>query len=77
MIETEINSLMEKTATGWSCRRCDYVTKNKQNLVNHIESKHVNIGGAPCEYCDKVCPTRHALQMHTLRQHPSNVPCRV
>ena len=37
--------------------------------MNHIESKHVNIGGVSCPHCPKVCPTRHALQMHVRRQH--------
>ena len=39
LIETEILSLMEKTSEGWSCRKCDYVTRSKQGLVNHIERR--------------------------------------
>ena len=53
----------------WICKACDYSTLYKHVIVGHIESKHVDIGGAPCQFCPKVCPTRHALQMHVKRNH--------
>ena len=43
--------------------------KDEVNQLKPSQSKHVNIGGAHCQYCDKICPTRHALLMHTARQH--------
>ena len=66
MIGTEINNLMEKTVTGWSCRPCDYVTRSKQGFVNHIESKHVNIRGASCQYT----PFRYTLSVSTRVMFP-------
>ena len=72
-IESQIVSLMVRSDRGWECAECGYSTTNKQGLVNHIESKHVNIGGAQCPHCHKVCPTRHALQMHVSRQHQNPV----
>ncbi len=68
-IEDRILEFMVQTDRGWECRTCQYSTTNRKGLMNHIESKHVNIGGVSCPHCPKVCPTRHALQMHVRRQH--------
>ena len=70
-IEIQISQLMFKTAGGWECGQpgCGYVA-NKWSLRNHIESKHISIGGIQCDQCSKVCPTRHALTMHMKRNHP-------
>ena len=71
-IENQISQLMIKTEGGWQCGQveCDYVSNQKCNLRNHIESKHVDIGGIQCNYCPKVCPTNHAFSMHLKRNHP-------
>ena len=69
-IENQISQLMIRTDRGWQCGQpgCDYVA-NKWSLRNHIESKHIDIGGIQCDRCSKVCPTRHALTMHIKRNH--------
>ena len=69
-IENQISQLMIRTDRGWQCGQpgCDYVA-NKWSLRNHIESKHIDIGGIQCDHCSKVCPTRHALTMHIKRNH--------
>jgi len=72
-LDRQICGLMDKDYSGaWQCQRCDYSTRNKQGMINHIESKHVESGGATCQFCGRVCPTRHALQMHVIRQHQSD-----
>ena len=70
LLDREIFGLMDKDYSGaWQCQRCDYSTRNKQGMINHIESKHVDSGGTTCQFCGRTCPTRHALQMHVIRQH--------
>ena len=53
-IEIQISQLMFKTAGGWECGQpgCGYVA-NKWSLRNHIESKHISIGGIQCDQCSK------------------------
>ena len=52
----------------FKCSECEYETTVKGNLGKHIEAKHIS-PGVSCQYCSKLCPTRHALRMHTTRQH--------
>jgi len=52
----------------FKCSDCDYETSVKGNLDKHIEAKHIS-PGVSCQYCAKLCPTRHALRMHVSRQH--------
>ena len=70
-IESQISHLMIRTNKGWQCGQveCDYESINKFHLRNHIESKHVDIGGIQCNFCPKVCPTRHAFTLHLKRNH--------
>ena len=53
----------------WICKACDYSTPYKHTLAGHVESKHVDTGGLPCQMCPKVCPTRKALKTHIMRNH--------
>jgi len=70
-LDRQILPLMSRNAEGtWLCHRCDYSTKARQGMVNHIESRHISSKGVGCQYCHRICPTRHALQMHVSRQHP-------
>ena len=52
------------------CKLCDYRSRNSNHVKNHIESKHLE-GYFKCEMCQKVCPTRNALNMHIHRKHKS------
>jgi len=51
------------------CCDCSYSSSNRRNVINHIESKHVTTGGAICQICKKLCPTREALRKHFSRSH--------
>ena len=70
-IENQISQLMIKTENGWHCGQpgCEYIKSSKVYVRNHIESKHIDIGGVQCDYCSKVCLTRNALTMHIKRKH--------
>jgi len=57
-----------RVGKDYRCTDCEYETKMKCNLEKHIEAKHISPGVA-CQYCNKTCPTRHALRMHLSRNH--------
>jgi hypothetical protein len=60
---------MRKTLTGdWLCLECGFINKIKQRLVQHIESRHVEVGSV-CDICQKCCSTRNALRVHKYRHH--------
>ena len=65
----EIDAKMAKDQlTGlWSCTDCQFTSKPKTNLRNHIEVHHVASQGYFCPVCKKVCKTRNALSNHKSR----------
>jgi len=69
----EIDAKMQKemTETGilWRCLDCQYTTKFKPVLFQHVESKHTLSSGYNCQFCGKFCPSRNALRSHISRQH--------
>ena len=67
-IDAIIDSKTIRCGKLFKCSDCDYETNVKGNLGKHIEAKHIS-PGISCQYCNKLCPTRHALRMHTTRQH--------
>ena len=52
----------------WACTKCDYVQVLKKNVYQHVDSKHMDFQ-YPCQECDKMLPTRHALREHFRRLH--------
>ena len=63
--------LKEMTEHGilWRCLDCQYTTKFKPALFQHVESKHTISSGYNCEFCGKFCPSKNALRCHISRQH--------
>lgn len=53
----------------WGCAQCEYTTKFYATMKTHIESKHVDTGGFPCQFCQHICKTRQAMKMHMYRKH--------
>jgi len=74
-LEVLINSKMTKVHNGtssiWQCIVCEYVSKQKHNVFEHIESKHIQHEGYYCYLCNKRCPSQSALRMHNKRKHNS------
>ena len=67
-VDSAIESLMGKAIDGvWRCFSCNYSNSAKATVKAHIEAKHISTSGYECQYCLKVCPTRHAMKMHKLR----------
>ena len=68
-VETELNANMTRDINGfWKCLLCEYVSRNNGHVKQHLESKHLSVVYS-CLYCSKTCPTKNALNMHTLRVH--------
>ena len=51
----------------WRCYSCNYSNPTKATVKAHVESKHILSSGSECSSCHKVCPTRHAMKMHSIR----------
>ena len=64
-----LKSLNENGLSVWACTQCDYVAKQKVNLGNHIEAKHIQSNGYNCYHCGKLYPSKNALSSHVSRYH--------
>ena len=65
---SEILQKMRKTEGGWSCCECNFMS-SKSRVWEHVESKHMNLGGYTCDLCHKYCPTASSLRNHNDRYH--------
>jgi len=80
-LEVLINSKMTKvpgdTSNVWQCVDCNYNSKLKHNVFEHIESKHVQHEGYFCYLCNTSCPSQSAFRMHNKRKHtqPTQFSC--
>ena len=66
--------MKQQTEQGvlWMCGDCEYQTKFKPVMFEHVESKHIESAGYNCQHCMKFCRTRNALRSHVTRQHPEH-----
>jgi len=53
----------------WQCLECTFTSKNRHNVFDHVESKHVTHEGYMCQLCSKTCPTVGAFRKHMSRHH--------
>ena len=56
-------------SNSFQCKQCGHLSSQKPNIVNHIESKHLQTPGVVCELCQKHLRTRQAYRMHYHRDH--------
>ena len=50
-LDLRIQQLMSRGQDGvWQCHHCEYTTKARQGMVNHIESRHVESNGVACQF---------------------------
>ena len=77
-LDEKVKSMMEKGQkmihNGKQAKRssiCKVCGKEGLALIirNHIESNHLEGISISCDYCDKICPSRHSLNMHKSRFH--------
>ena len=70
MLERIVKSLDEQGFTKWMCGLCDYGSKYKTNVTQHVSVKHLRLEDtARCQYCGVECPTKNALRSHIWRLH--------
>ena len=69
-VQEQINSLMlDMGHSEFHCTACGHVSKTKSNMQKHIEAKHIQSQPVFCEFCNKRCPSKNALQSHKSRYH--------
>ena len=54
--------------TSSICKVCGKEGRPK-DIRGHIEANHLEGISIPCDYCDKICPSRNSLVMHKSRFH--------
>merc|ERR1712098_597158 len=50
-----MSSFMSDGGVMWRCNECHYVSKNKFNVLEHIDAKHIVSQGITCSICYKIC----------------------
>lgn len=66
------SKMLKSTQDGqcvWCCTDCDFMTRKRSHLVEHVETKHAQSTGYYCTQCQKTCSTSAALRKHNLRYH--------
>jgi len=68
-----VNSMLSRLASElgsiWQCNECFYNSRVKTNVVEHIESQHMESEGFICSECNKVCPNKKSLRNHIYQRH--------
>ena len=62
----KVDSMIEKRSDGYSCTQCEYTTRRKHNIKEHVE-KHIDGLEYPCNSCDKVLRSSNSLRVHKSR----------
>ena len=60
---------MEQREGVWGCLECNWESKYKSRVFDHVEAKHIETGGYSCTICGKFCPSYSSLKMHKSRYH--------
>ena len=68
--EKNLTTMMrkDKGANIWQCTLCEYSSKKKFNVSEHVKAKHIQHDGYDCHLCDETCPSPSALRMHKKRK---------
>ena len=53
----------------FQCAECGQTARLKPNMWKHVEAKHMSPQPVYCAFCDKVCPSKNALNVHMSRYH--------
>ena len=67
----KIDSNIVKHSDGFSCTSCDYSSKRKNHMREHVE-RHIEGLRYPCKFCDKNFRTSNSLRNHNYRSHIRN-----
>ena len=61
--DIELSALLEKTQNVWRCIECNYNSKHRGHVKEHIE-KHIEGYSFECQNCDKSFTSRKGLRTH-------------
>ena len=68
--EEFISRGVAKVGHQWKCLICDTLYLQRQNVVTHIETKHLQDEAAySCQYCQNTFKTRNAYRVHISTKH--------
>lgn len=67
--EEAASYMMLLSNNEYQCCGCEHRSKFKNNMIKHIDSKHINHGPESCQFCQKQCSSKQALQKHISRYH--------
>ena len=69
--EKNVPNLMrkDKSANVWQCAVCEYSSKRKFRVYEHVKAKHILHQEYNCHLCGLTCPSLNALRMHKRRKH--------
>ena len=67
--EVAASYMMLLSNNEYQCSGCEHRSKFKNNMIKHIDSKHINHGPESCQFCQKQCSSKQALQKHISRYH--------
>jgi len=67
LITSKMTKFHDGTTSIWQCIECEYTSKLRHNMRNHIESQHTSSQGYYCQHCEKFCKTKNALSLHKSR----------
>jgi hypothetical protein len=72
-LDATVATMMEKNMDGkWVCKVCGKIeNKDRFNMKNHIEGKHIEGVSHPCNLCGKTFRSRNSLAKHLPRCHSS------
>ena len=69
-VDSQVISMMTRNNDSkWSCTVCGKIVRDKTNLYQHIEAKHMEGVSHPCNNCGKTCSSRDALRQHISAHH--------
>ena len=68
-LDEQIRYMMNNSEGQWSCNLCGKADKNKANIVNHIERKHIQGVSHQCNHCGKGFRSRQYLSQHFSKTH--------
>ena len=69
MLDNTDKNMFYKIESGFQRTKFDRASKQRPNMVNHIEAEHIQHGGVVCELCNEHSTIRQAHRMHQHRTH--------
>ena len=65
-IMARIETMIQRQPEGYNCTNCDYTTKNRSHMIEHVE-KHIEGLEYPCNVCNKTFRTSVSFRIHNNR----------